>query len=82
MEKGKIFVERATGGARFFVGGSCPPPWLRPCLGRKHDSNFDKLRMKKSRFVLKKKGFIFSAIVKGKGSADSRSLRTSLGPIS
>ena len=30
-------------------------------------SNFCKLRMKKSRFVLKNKGFIFCAIVKGEG---------------
>ena len=30
---------------------------------KKHDSNFGKLRAKKSMFVSKKKGFIFSAIV-------------------
>ena len=46
--------------AKMFCGAWC-------CLGWKHDSNFGKLRMKKSRFVLKKKGFIFSAIVKGEG---------------
>ena len=42
------------------VGGWC-------YLGSKHDSNFGKLHMKKFRFVLEKKGFIFSAIVKGEG---------------
>ena len=32
---------------------------------KNHDSNCDKLRMKKSRFVSKKKGFFSSAIIKG-----------------
>ena len=35
----------------------------------KHDSNFGKLRTKKSRLVSKKKGFLFSAMVKVKRSA-------------
>ena len=46
--------------AKMFCGGMV-------LFGIKHDSNFGKLRIKKSRFVLKKKCFIFSAIVKGQG---------------